>query len=542
MNIKLLDCTLRDGGYVNNWEFGSDNIQWIISKLQKSNIDIIEIGYIRDYEKDSIDKTVFSSTLATNRILKAESFEKNASSLISAMIDFGDCSIEQISNQNETNIDILRVTFRKKHIDEALEYCKKIKAKGYKIFLQPVSITSYSDKEMLDLIEKINKIKPIALSIVDSYGLMHEEKVIRYFYLMDNNLLPEIGIAYHSHNNFQLAYSNSIKLLNMHSKRDLYIDASLYGMGKTAGNCNLELLAMYLNHNFNKNYNLNEILDIIDVQILKLSDKYKWGYQIPYFISASNDCHPNYVNYLMEKNMITIKEINQIVNKIPKENLLVFNRDLIEKLYFDFESKQVDDSNPVAKLKNILSEKEILLLGSGNSISKESDKINKYIETKQDNIVVISLNHINKYVEQDFIFVSNAKRFEQFYLQLNNLNNAQLILTSNIDNQGKDIDFILNWGNLSSDKTIVGTSALYLLLNLLKNIGIKKLTLAGFDGFSKYASNYYDKNFEFRNVPNNYEEVTDAIIKELKYFEQYFDITFLTKSKYLVNDRKVINV
>ena len=101
-NIKLLDCTLRDGGYVNNWEFGSDNIQWIISKLQKSNIDIIEIGYIRDYEKDSIEKTVFSSTLATNRILKSASFERNANSLISAMIDFGDCSIEQIANQNET--------------------------------------------------------------------------------------------------------------------------------------------------------------------------------------------------------------------------------------------------------------------------------------------------------------------------------------------------------------------------------------------------------------------------------------------------------
>ena len=536
--VKLLDCTLRDGGYVNNWNFGNENITWIFQKLQKASIDIIEVGYIRDKDLFNLDRTVFPDTSSVNTMF--DNITKKT--LVSVMIDYGACDIKKITPKNNSFIDIIRITFKKDKRDEAIEYCKQIKEKGYIVFLQPVSITSYSDKEMLELIEKVNNLQPMALSIVDSYGLMHEEKVIRYFNLMNNNLLPEIGIAYHSHNNFQLAYSNSIRILNIPCKRSLYFDASLYGMGKSAGNCNTELIAMYLNNNFNKNYNIGEILDIIDIQIMKLTKEYLWGYQLPFYVSALNDCHPNYVNYLFDKNMITVKEINEIVKMIDKNKRLIFDEKYIEELFISHQQKNIDDTKVFEELENQLTQKTVLLLGPGKSIFSEYDKINKFINTH--NVQIFSVNHINKFFNSNFVFISNAKRFEQF----NNLfskikNKSKIIITSNIIDKDNHSNFILNWNDLSSRDTIVGNSSLYMLLKFLVKIKVKKVLLAGFDGFTKYTSNYYDSNYEFYKQTNNMKNTTNEIIKQLGYFQKFVKIEFLTKSKYhLKGNKDEINV
>ena len=532
MTIKLLDCTFRDGGYVNDWHFGYENIIWMFQKLQKANIDIIEVGYIRDKDSYSPDRCVFPDT----KSIKTMFCKIQKNTLISAMIDYGACSIDNVLPQKDSFIDILRITFRKNQIDEAIKYCEQIKRKGYTVFLQPVSITSYTDREMLDLIDKVNDLKPMALSIVDSYGLMHEEKVIRYFHLMNNNLLPEIGIAYHSHNNFQLAYANSIGLLNIPCKRNLYFDASLYGMGKSAGNCNTELMAMYLNNNFNKNYDISEILEIIDIQILKFSNKYSWGYQLPFYISASSDCHPNYVNYLFDKNMLTVKEINKIVNMVEKNKRLVFDKEYIEKLYLKHQSRKVDDKKAYNELESHLKNLSVLLLGPGRSISNKYEKIDEYIH--QNKPVIFSVNHINKIFDSDYVFISNAKRFEQFknLFSLNNIK-SRLIITSNIENRDNIADYVLNWNDLSSNETIVGNTSLYLLIKMLIKLNVSKVVLAGFDGFSKYTSNYYDDNYEYYPQNDTPKETTRAIIQQINRFQKYIKIEFLTTSRYQTKNK-----
>lgn len=534
MTIKLLDCTLRDGGYLNDWDFGHDNIIWMFQKLQNSKIDIIELGYLRDYESFNIDRAVFPDTKSFKEMFK----EITKTCPVSAMIDFGDCKIENIEDKKNSFIDILRVTFRKNKIDEAIDYCKQLKQKGYTIFLQPVSVTSYSDREMLDLIDKINDLKPEALSIVDSYGLMHEEKVVRYFYLMDNNLLPEIGIAYHSHNNFQLAYSNSIKLLEKKCSRNLFFDASLYGMGKSAGNCNIELLAMYLNKNHNKNYDINEILEIIDTQIIKLTKLYQWGYQLPFYLSALHNCHPNYVHYLLEKNLLTVKDISKIISNIDKDKALVFDRNYLEKLYVDYQNRYVDDSKIYSELKEKLQNKTVLLIGPGATVETEYEKIKNYINTN--NIITFSVNHIDKLFNTDYLFVSNAKRYSNLFNLYCKNNKNKLIITSNIMDNREKADYIINWNNLAVNDNEIGNSSLYLLTKFLIKLKIKKIVLAGFDGFSKQAQNYYDKNFEFYSQKNN-TLVTNAIIEQIKEFQKEIEIEFLTKSKYQT-DKEVLNV
>ena len=183
--VSLLDCTLRDGGFLNDWNFGYHTTNSIFRRLVKSNIDIIEIGFIDDRRVFDKERTINPSTKCFDEILKNQS---KGNAHIVGMIDFGTCSIDNISPKSESFIDGIRVIFKKKDMVKAIDYCQQIKDKGYKVYTNPVSITTYTDREMLDLIELINKLEPEAMSLVDTYGLLHKDRLFRYFYLLDNNL------------------------------------------------------------------------------------------------------------------------------------------------------------------------------------------------------------------------------------------------------------------------------------------------------------------------------------------------------------------
>lgn len=528
MTIKLLDCTLRDGGYVNDWNFGYNSILSIYRRLVKSNIDIVEIGFIDARYKFDKNRTINPNTQAYNEIFKNETKGK---SLLVGMIDFGTCPIENIQNRDESFLDGIRVIFKKKDMQQAIEFCKNLKSKGYFVFVQPVSITTYSDREMLDLIDIVNELNPYGMSLVDTYGLLHKDRLFRYFYLLDNNLNKDIRIGYHAHNNFQLAYSNAIELANIKTDRNLILDSSLYGMGKSAGNCNTELLADYLNHNFHKNYDLLEILNIIELEILKYLKVATWGYQMTYSLAALYECHPNYVKYLEQKNTLPIREIAEILGMITPQKKLSFDEAHVETLYAKYKNRKLDDASVYDKLHQDMNDTTILLLGPGQSIKKEYEKIKDYILNNK--VKIFSVNHINSYFNADYIFISNAKRYDQFIdFYSKHTNKSKLIITNNIIQNHEKADYVLNFSKLNDKNCIIGESSLYLLMKVLVKLQAKEVILAGFDGFSKYKNNYYDTNFQFYNDSKNTDEITKAVNQELAKFQKQINIKILTKSQY----------
>lgn len=336
MNIKSLDCTLRDGGYTNDWNFGNKTIINIFRKLVKSNIEIIEIGFLDERIKKSLNKSIMPNTRVINEIFKNENKEQ---SLVLAMIDYGTCSINNIDKCSQTFIDGIRVIFKKRDIEGAIEFCKQLIAMGYKVFVQPVSITSYSENEFENLVNYVNVLKPFAMSIVDTYGLMYKEELLKYFKIIENNLDKSIYKGYHSHNNFQMSFSNCIELLKECENDDnIILDSTLYGMGKFAGNTNTELLCSYLNTNYNKSYDINTILELIDEEIIKIYKEKQWGYNLNNYLYATNRCHPKYVKFLIKKNNLSIKSINQLLKKF--KNNLIFDEDLIENVYNEYINKK----------------------------------------------------------------------------------------------------------------------------------------------------------------------------------------------------------
>lgn len=528
-NIKLLDCTLRDGGYVNDWNFGHSVITGTYKRLDVAGVDYIEVGFLDERREFDINRSITPNTEGFNRIFDGV---RKGHAIPVAMIDYGTCDISNIQNCENTFIDGIRVIFKKEKIKDALPFCQQIKEKGYKLFIQAISITSYSDKEMLDYLEKIDEIEPYAFSIVDTYGLLDDRKLKSYFYLIDNNLSDSIKIGYHAHNNFQLAFSNSIKFLATETNRCIVVDSTVYGMGKSAGNTASELIAMHMNDRYGTNYDINQFLEILDTDLMAIYKEHFWGYKYIFYISARQKCHPNFVKYLLDKKTLSVTSVNEILSKIPQEKKLYYNKELIEKLYIEYQSHSIDDRQVVEKLSMELRDNKVLLLGPGRSIKNKFKSIQQFINEKEPAVIVVNIDL--DIFSSDYIFISNAKRYGKLADSFigDSQERNKLITTSNIALYDKPADYVLNYSELMDMNQIKSDNALLLALACLIRCGIEDVYLAGFDGFTTGADDYFDSKYNFAGNDGYNIASNETIMTGLQVLSERINIHFLTNSLY----------
>lgn len=337
-NVKLLECTLRDGGYINNWEFGLSNTYSIIENLTKSNLDIIECGFLD--AKGNNQTTKFNNFNSINKSIKNICNSNQQLPLFVAMIElesYNSNILPPLNLDDPFQITGIRLTFRKSAKDQFLKAAREIIDKGYKLFVQPISTSSYTDREILDLIDLILPLKIYSLYIVDTHGSIdwHSYDLKRIFTLFNNNLPKDIPIGFHSHNNLQLSYALSCELINMSNNRDLIIDSSLLGMGRGAGNLHTEMISSYLTNKKINTYNKSLIIETIQKYILPIKQKFNWGYDIPYFLSADNKCHPNYSKFLEDQN-IPYNKFTEILNQLSSDDKLEFNQNKIQQIINEY--------------------------------------------------------------------------------------------------------------------------------------------------------------------------------------------------------------
>ena len=325
--IKLLDCTLRDGGYINNWEFGNDAIVDMTERFKKVGADIIELGFIKN-EPFSKDRTVFNNMSQVKNLIG----EKKDGIEYAVMAEVvNPLPLDMLEPATAEGPDIIRVIVWKRMLKEGFEYCKGIVEKGYKLCVQPARVNQYSDEEFIDMIKLFNQLNPMAIYVVDSWGTMYKDELLHYFQLADKYLAKDISIGYHGHNNMMQAFEVACKFIEQNISRDLIIDSSVYGIGRGAGNLNTELFAKYMNEKFNCSYNLDEISEIYDRYISEIYKKNKWGYSVPYFITAKYNCNPNFASYYEKKNIPT-SVIKNCISLMSPEERIIFNEEFAENI------------------------------------------------------------------------------------------------------------------------------------------------------------------------------------------------------------------
>ncbi len=524
-NLKILDVTLRDGGCVNNFNFGQSYMEKILAAQEESNVDVIEMGYIDESKGSTEGRTQYISEKAIE-----SSILKNKKSGVSyvAMMDYGKYDVAKLSPKTETGIDGIRMAFHKKNRMDIIPLGKEIIKKGYQFYIQPMLTLRYTDAELLEFIDVVNRELPDASAfyIVDSFGEMRPNDMNRILHLVDNNLIPSMTLGFHSHNNLQMSYSNAISMLQFPTNRNIMLDCSIMGMGKGAGNLNTELLMEHLNLYYGKNYKIAPLLEVIDKVINQLHAEYYWGYAPEYYLSAANQCTPSYASHFYNKHMLPIDQVGELLSMLAPEKKISFDKNYAEEIYRQYnESKFVDDKCVVEELRLALNGKKVLLIAPGKSISFYEEKIADI--SKLQDVVTIGLNtdlDINNYLL--------TTRKDIYDEAVNNGKN--IIVPSSVSKGGRGSVRILNYSNWIDTEDGTHDSSSVIALNLMRACGVKEILLAGFDGFSANINdNYYNPDMR-RPVTTEQAEKRNAYYKMFikKISNDGISVNFVTPSKY----------
>jgi 4-hydroxy 2-oxovalerate aldolase len=281
---KIVDCTIRDGGLVNNWDFSVEFVQNLYAGLNEAGVDYMEIGY-----KNSPKLLKGADQAGPWRFLDddflREVIPHKGKTKLSALVDIGRVDEDDILPREESLLDLIRVACYIKDVDKALALVQTFHDRGYETTLNIMALSNVMENELLEAFELIKESVVDVVYIVDSYGSL-DHKDVEYLVNKFKTHLPNKRLGVHTHNNMQLAFSNTLVAADLGVE---LLDASVYGMGRAAGNCPTELLVTHLK---GTKYELRPVLDIIERYMIPLREKEEWGYIMPYMITGTLDEHP----------------------------------------------------------------------------------------------------------------------------------------------------------------------------------------------------------------------------------------------------------
>ena len=225
-----------------------------------------------------------------------------------------------------------------------------------------------------------------------------------------------------------------------------------------------------------------------------------------------------------------MKDIERIIQSIPEEYKVLYDRPLIEQLYTQFQSRKIDDRESVQEISRMIQGRRILLLAPGKSLASAYDRIVRFIETETP--YVISINFVDTRYPLDACFVSNHKRMDILRQEMSPLSAVRTILTSNIPSGGENCLYV-DYDQYTNDDELVSDNAGLMLMALLKRCGATEIFLAGFDGFyPQYNENYYTEELIFRVDEDERLEKQQRIGQKIQELSQELRISFLTPSVY----------
>lgn len=531
-SAKLLDCTLRDGAYLIDKEFGDDVINGIIEGLVKAGTDIVEIGFLQD-NGFGPGKTVFLNSKEAQRFIP----KQRGNTFFSVLADCSRYSIENLDEYNGKSFDAVRICFFKHERYEALRYFKAVQKKGYMLFVQPVDILGYTDIELIELIEMVNEIEPYCFSIVDTFGSMYEEDLQRVFYMIDHNLCPATQIGFHSHNNMQMSSGLSQSFLRMAlGHRNVVVDATISGMGRGAGNTPTELIAQYMVSKLHCHYDIDALLDLIDNYIDPIRVRATWGYTTEMFLAGAYSTHVNNITYLKDKNSIRSKDIRFILNEIGPIARKRYHYDLLEETYQSLVCSDIDDSESFERLKAAMSNRAVLVLAPGKTATTEIEKVREYIQKNE--ALVIAINFIPEGITADYLYMNNVKRYEAFRQKTGRLQ-IKKILTSNVTTQQDDDTSIIAFTRLYKCGWQYSDNSAILLLRLVDALNVKQIGIAGLDGYNPEGSGRNNYAEDSLALPNNSQSSILANREISEMLQDYFatrklqvSVDFVTTSRF----------
>lgn len=525
--IEILDCSIRDGGYVNNWYFSKELVREVYRALSKSGVDFIELGF-RSTEK-YFDPQKYGLWRFSSEQDLIEVKRNISGAKIGVMGDFGKIDLDNLSDKKDSCVDLFRMAAHKDNIFKAIDLLEKIKAKGYITSLQAMGYSCYCDQEKRDLIDALKKTQLDYAYVADSYGSVFPFQMKRLFEPFWE--IEHLKVGFHPHNNVQMSFANTIEAMRIGVD---IVDTTIYGIGRGAGNLPTEILLSYLYVQGEDKYNVIPVLSCIERYFIDLMKETPWGYQLPYMISGIFNSHPSYSKELLRRREYSMEDIWKAMECIKEINPIGFEGKNLDSLVRQGFIGTTTTSNikicrpqqNTGKYDCVVSPpyvnrhtgRDFLVLANGPNLQKHRQDIDLFI-SKYDPIV-LGANFLNDLFKPDYHAFNNQKRFVSYIDKVHM--NSRLLLGSNIPQEiiadyvsrdyellafkdTLDADFEIRDGIIMSNCRTISV----LLIGVAICMGAKRVFVAGMDGYmdKKLASRtlFYEEKFDATDYDLNME-------------------------------------
>jgi 4-hydroxy 2-oxovalerate aldolase len=561
MLCKILDCTIRDGGFINNWHFPMKLVKDLYRAVSKSGVDYIEIGYRTSRNlTHNVDPEQAGPWRFTSEEMIEELVQGVSGVPIALMVDYGNIDPEDIPDVSQSWVRLYRVAVHRDKVLQAITLCDMIARKGYQVTIQLMNIAKFPSEDLEKIICPLRDSHISFVYFADSYGTLLPTDMQKIMTILQKTGKP---LGFHAHNNLQLAFANTLEAIRLGVEM---VDGTVYGMGRGAGNLPLETLIAYLEKTgTNHHYNVLPVLELIDQHFQKLAREFPWGYNLPYMLSGIYEVHPNFASSLVDCQEYCIEDIQTVLELISKINPIGFDRKLITRIMergfsrevkFDLNNesqlvtvKPTHDLNKLGPVtyQNRHPGRDFLILANGHSLKKYQDKVQRFIQL-YDPIVLASNDVFEPFVPHYHVF-SNKKHFIRCIKNVHP--SAALLLSCGFpeklirENTSRPFEYIHhidmsdqlkieNGVILSNCRTV---SVLSLAIAIV--MGAKRITVAGLDG-SRDAQTYLDhqmralsdpcsnKDFEINMQIHNFIEKLLRQINEYLISRNLNDVIILT--------------
>ena len=517
-NFEILDCTIRDGGYINNWEFDMKLVREIYRVLSKSGVQYVEIGY-RGTEKYFNPKEFGRWRFSKEEDIR-EAVGSIAGAKLAVMADFGKINLKDFPNSKQSIIELVRLAVNKNQLKEAVSFLDKLKEKGYKVSLNAMGYPSYSVAQQKRMIKMLKGSHIDYLYVVDSYGSLFQDQICSLFKPLMASLRMKVG--FHPHNNLQMALANTLEAIRCGVH---IVDSAIYGMGRAAGNLPTEIILSLLEKEKKDRYNSIPVLDAIDRYFIPLQRDNKWGYQLPYMISGLFSCHPGYAKSLVDAHEYTMEDIWKAMDYIKGKSPVGFSRGILQDLIKDGVINSVDKiySKKIAKPSKKTSNKkrgssvkvpyinrhknrDFLILANGPSLKKYKEKISCFIARY--NPVILGANYLGGLFLPDYHVFNNKRRFVDYVdtvkpesRLLIGQHIAEEMIREYTDREYESIYYsdVLNY-NFEINNGVINTNCrtvAVLLLGVAIVMGARRIFSVGMDGYLENENQPQGASFHF---------------------------------------------
>ncbi len=513
--LVVLDCTLRDGGYYNQWDFDEVLVNDYLEAVELAGVRFVEIGFRFTVKETFFGPYAYSTDDFLASLVIPESLNigvmLNAKDLVTYDGSVEECIDSLFVKESLSPVNFVRIAAHLTEIDACQEAVNRLVELGYQVGLNLMQANLYSEEVLSDFASKVNSWENVlVLYFADSLGNMNVSDVEKMVKIFSKHWHAGIGI--HAHNNMGRAVNNTTTALDSGAR---WLDATILGMGRGAGNSSTEILLLEMVDRGEKQYAPEKLLPLVEQYFEPLKEKYRWGESFFYYMAGLHKVHPTYVQEMLGSERYVATDIVNVIASLEGDKANSFSHTSLQAAIDVNYSNWRGGWDASGWVEN----KVVMILAGGQQLYRHKRGVLNYIEKHKP--VVLSLNLITDFPSEyvSFFVACHPTRIRAQALQYRAIKKPLILPYDTLAEDEKAIlknNTIYDYGMSVEDNTLkardVGCTVPYPLavayaLSVACSGGARKIVFCGFDGYDSSDPRHSQTNEVIRHIESDFPSI-----------------------------------